>query len=567
MVKTINLDRRVRYILNLLNDYGEGYLVGGALRDILLGIESKDYDFASNIDYLELMHIFSDYNPVIKSEKYQIISFSIDDIDVEISRFRKESGVLDGRNPKNIEFIDNIYDDLERRDFTINALAYNENKGLIDRFNSLEDLENKIIRTVGNAFKRFEEDNLRILRALYFCSKLNFKLSDEIYSSLEKYKKNKKLLISNKNFISYINKILFDKYSYRSLEILYKYNLLNGFIPEFSFNDTKDIEFTIETYKIYCKYNMFEEKSIGYAIFFLKLGKGSILDSIAIAERVLKKLEVNLTDIILVKNLLYYHNIIFKNPNLNTVNRMLFEFRSNKNVSKLLSLIGFINYNKDYTDSVKKTLELLSKIQYIYFKGDVIFSSDLDLNLIDLQNLGLKTDISYESLKQEVYNRVIEENIENDKKKILEYIINKCKNDMKLKMDYSSGGIVYRVINGKVQFLLVKLLGGNWGFPKGHIEEGETSIEAACREIKEETNIDVELINPDRFVEKISYVVGEGILKYVDFYLARALNEDVIIDTNEISDYKWCNYEESLEIITFSSQRNILQKARLYIFR
>lgn len=561
----INLDSRILYILNILNEYGETYVVGGAIRDKLLGLEPLDYDLATNIHCKELMHILGEYNPIIKSEKYQIISFVFDGLEIEIARFRKESGILDGRNPKKIEFVDSIYDDLIRRDFTINAFAYNEQKGLIDLYNGLEDLKNKKINLIGDSLKRFKEDNQRIFRALYLVSRFNFDLSEEIYDAFSKIGR---IHVINNNFNKLLKKILFDKYSYKSLEILYKWNLLKDFIPELTRKnlDEKDIDNIIYSYKIYCSYNMFEEESIGYAMFFMHSSK-NILDSIDIAQKYLSKMQLNLNDLMMVKNLMYYCNIIFKNPSINMVNRMLYEFRSNKNVSKLMGLIGFLNYNKDYTDSIRKTIELLSKIQYIYFKGDVVFASDLDLTLVDIQNLSLNTYISNESLRKEVYNRVIESKIENNKEKIVRYLINKCEPDLELKKDYSSGAVVYRYNKGKLEFILVKVANGNWGFPKGHIEEGENSYQAAIREVKEETNLDIEIIDKDKFKKEISYVVGKGNLKYLKLYLAKTITNEVKIDDKEISEYRWCDYKEALKTITYTSQRNVLQKARFYLFK
>ena len=100
----MNIDERVVYILNILNEYGQAYLVGGALRDILRGLVPNDYDMATNIPMEDLIHILWEYNPRVISEKYNIVGITVDGLTIEIARFRKESGILDGRNPKNIEF-------------------------------------------------------------------------------------------------------------------------------------------------------------------------------------------------------------------------------------------------------------------------------------------------------------------------------------------------------------------------------------------------------------------------------------------------------------------------------
>lgn len=96
----LNIDIRVRHILNILNEWGQGYLVGGALRDLLLDKIPNDYDLATNISLNNLLHIFSEYNPIVLSYKYEIINICVDGLKMDISRYREEIDILDGRNPK-----------------------------------------------------------------------------------------------------------------------------------------------------------------------------------------------------------------------------------------------------------------------------------------------------------------------------------------------------------------------------------------------------------------------------------------------------------------------------------
>ncbi len=574
----INLDERLQFILNILNEYGEGYLVGGALRDIFLGLKPIDFDMATNIPMEELLHILSEYNPIIISEKYQVISIQVDEYKIEIARFRKENGILDGRNPQNFEFVENIEEDLSRRDFTVNALAYNNNKGIIDKYGSIKDIENLELNIIGeDKSLRLAEDNIRIYRALYLISKYNFKLSCETKKAISNFKNYRKLNVSISGFGRLLDKILFDKYSYKSLKIMLENDLFKFFIPELSINNLDDetIKNIVNAYNVYCKYNAFEDKTIGYAILFLYSGKNKLEDnkflvnSMIIAESYLKKIGLNMTDIILVKNLIYYSNIISRVINKETVKRMLFEFRNNKNVSKLLNFISFIHHHHDdYNETMKKTLELLSRIQSIYFEGEVVFINDLDINLVDLYNIGLDIEISKESIRQDIYKHVNEGNLNNKKEDIIEYIKNKYSVKFNVVKVSSAGGIVYRINkDNNIEFLLVKILGGNWGFPKGHIEDNETEIMTAIREIKEETNLETIIIDPENFKKDISYITNTGELKYVTFFLARAISHNVLIDIGEISEYKWCSYGDALKILTYSSHRKLLQEARLYIFK
>ncbi|MDK9582042.1 hypothetical protein QQA44_04240 [Sneathia vaginalis] len=170
------IDDDTRDILYKLNEKGSAYIVGGYVRDTLLGIKSSDIDIVTNLDKIDIMEALREYNPVLSNEKYQIITIKLKDKKYEIARLREDIGISDGRNPQYIKFIDDINKDSIRRDFTINAFYYN--KELIDTQNGSYDLENRLIRSIGDASIRFSEDRLRILRAFRFMSHLGFELEE-----------------------------------------------------------------------------------------------------------------------------------------------------------------------------------------------------------------------------------------------------------------------------------------------------------------------------------------------------------------------------------------------------
>ncbi len=176
----ISIPAKPKLIIDrLMNNGFEAGLVGGCLRNIILGIEVKDYDIATSASTEEMKLIFSDLTIISLGEKYGTLIIVVDGENIEVTTFRKESNYQDNRHPDQVEFISSIEEDLNRRDFTINALYYNDKIGLIDLFHSSQDLERKIIRAVGNPLERFEEDSLRILRGLRFAARLNFTIEDE----------------------------------------------------------------------------------------------------------------------------------------------------------------------------------------------------------------------------------------------------------------------------------------------------------------------------------------------------------------------------------------------------
>ncbi len=174
------LPNYVKDVINVLRSNGfKAYIVGGAVRDLLLGLEPNDYDVATNAKPDEVLAIFKEagYITVPKGIQYGVVSVihPATRKEVEIATFRKEYYPLDyDRKNVKVEYADTILDDLARRDFTINALALSPSEGVVDPHGGLNDLRGKVIRFVGNPNERIREDPLRMLRAVRFASKLGF---------------------------------------------------------------------------------------------------------------------------------------------------------------------------------------------------------------------------------------------------------------------------------------------------------------------------------------------------------------------------------------------------------
>ena len=180
------LDVALKILKDLTEHSYKAYIVGGFVRDQLLGIESNDIDIATNATPKEIKGIFE--NSCLPTEDYGSVTVCKKGIDFEITTFRKEIEYQDNRRPLEVKYIDDLYTDLIRRDFTINSLCMDDHGNIIDFLNGKEDIDNKIIRTIGDANQKFSEDSLRILRAVRFSTVLDFKLSDEIYEAIRKNK-------------------------------------------------------------------------------------------------------------------------------------------------------------------------------------------------------------------------------------------------------------------------------------------------------------------------------------------------------------------------------------------
>lgn len=170
------------------NNY-ELYMVGGAVRDILTNKAPHDYDFATNATPDQMLKIAEESNiEVIPTGiKYGTVTFRIDDQSFEVTTYRADGNYSDGRRPDQVTFSTNILDDLSRRDFTVNAIALNMLSSVneyVDPFNGIKDIENKVIRTVGDPVERFIEDGLRILRAIRFKFKFGFDVEENTYKAI-----------------------------------------------------------------------------------------------------------------------------------------------------------------------------------------------------------------------------------------------------------------------------------------------------------------------------------------------------------------------------------------------
>ena len=192
----IKLPANVQIIINKLADSGyKAYAVGGCVRDSLLGRTPYDWDITTNATPNEVKKVFKNEKVLETGIKHGTVTIVLGGVNYEITTFRTEVGHSDMRHPDSVEFAQSIYDDLSRRDFTVNAMAYSHIDGLKFTDGAIDDLNNKIIRTVGDADKRFGEDVLRILRALRFSSVLGF----EIHTDTEK------AIIKNCSLLKYVS--------------------------------------------------------------------------------------------------------------------------------------------------------------------------------------------------------------------------------------------------------------------------------------------------------------------------------------------------------------------------
>lgn len=225
-----HIPQKVNYIINELNRHGfEAYAVGGCVRDMVLGRTPQDWDITTSATPQEVKKIFR--RTVDTGIEHGTVTVLIDKEHFEVTTYRIDGEYEDGRHPKQVSFTLSLKEDLKRRDFTINAMAYNEAEGFVDLFGGLEDIKAGLIRCVGSAEERFDEDALRILRAVRFSAQLGFDIeADTMRAIIAKAQKLEK--ISAERIREELSKLLLSEHTDR-LRILCESGISKVILPEF----------------------------------------------------------------------------------------------------------------------------------------------------------------------------------------------------------------------------------------------------------------------------------------------------------------------------------------------
>lgn len=426
-------------ILNKLNECGKGYIVGGAIRDILLGLKPKDVDFTTNLPYETLKKIFSEYTPKETGKSFGVLRIRVNNVDYEIAKFRKD---IYGKEKK-VSFVDDIKNDLARRDFAINAMAYNEIDGIIDLYGGQKDIENKIINFVGNAEERIIEDPLRVLRAFRFMSRLNFSLSE---NTIEAIKKQKSLLngIPKERITMEFSKLLLGDNIRNTLILMKDTEVLELIIPEFKatydfnqcnphhnldlfnhiINVVSKVPADLELRYSALLHDMakpivqtFDEKGIAHYKTHEIVGADMARD---ILTRM--KLPVKLIDSVV--EIIKKHMVLYKDVTDKKFNKLLSEMGYN-NLWRLIEHCNADNSSKN-NEVVSTENDLHERLKRAVEKQMQVTVNDLAINGKDLIELGF-TGPEIGQIKKELLDKYLSEEIQNNKEEMLNYVKEKYK--------------------------------------------------------------------------------------------------------------------------------------------
>lgn len=226
------MPKNVAKALEMLENSGfEAYVVGGCVRDSIMGREISDWDICTSALPDEVQRVFENEKTVPTGIKHGTVTVILNNTSLEITTYRTESGYSDSRRPDKVSFGATLQEDLSRRDFTCNAIAYNSKNGMVDPFGGIRDIENGIIRAVGNADERFAEDGLRIIRALRFAAVLGFEIELNTAAALHR-KRGLLSKIAGERIFSELKKLVCGKNAGKI--ILEYHDVLNVFLPGLS---------------------------------------------------------------------------------------------------------------------------------------------------------------------------------------------------------------------------------------------------------------------------------------------------------------------------------------------
>ena len=225
------IPEQVKQVLRTLNNNGyEGYIVGGAVRDYVMGAEPHDWDITTDATPEQVKNCFK--KTIDTGIKHGTVTAMLDGEGYEITTYRTDGKYSDGRHPDEVKFVKSLKEDLARRDFTINAMAMDADGNIVDPFGGLEDLKSGTIRCVGNPDDRFSEDALRLLRAVRFESKFDFKLDLALKESIPRHTENLKN-ISAERIRDELTKMLLSKNPTKGFEDAYETGITKVVLPEF----------------------------------------------------------------------------------------------------------------------------------------------------------------------------------------------------------------------------------------------------------------------------------------------------------------------------------------------
>lgn len=440
----IDMPQGAKNIIQCLNNAGcEAYIVGGCVRDSLMGKKPSDWDICTSANPNRMMEILASYRLIPTGIQHGTITVLESDGAYEVTTFRIDGEYKDHRHPEGVSFTSKLEKDLSRRDFTINAMAWHPEKGVIDLFEGMKDLKNRIVRAVGEPCQRFDEDGLRMLRMVRFATVLDFDYDERTYAAA---KQMNYLLqyISKERIQVEMNKILLSNHVSRGLQDLYDLGMYTYFFPEIChqvgfLQNTHHHFLDVFEHSILATGLVESELILRLTMFLHDIAKpfvwheetshdafpGHAEEGAKIAQRLLNNLKYDNYTKKQVCTLIAHHNDFIENNDISV--RHYLSILGEEQMKRLIKVKVADLMAHDLKDKRNEMIRLFNEIEKrvdnIIKRGDCFTIKQLVINGQDLINLGFHgSDVG--NILKRCLEAVIENQKMNQKDKLMDTIIN-----------------------------------------------------------------------------------------------------------------------------------------------
>ena len=440
----IKLPKHVKYIIETLEQNGyEAYAVGGCVRDSILGREPNDWDITTSADPYEVKKLFS--HTIDTGLQHGTVTIMLEHVGYEVTTYRIDGDYEDSRHPKEVTFTKSLEEDLKRRDFTVNAMAYNDRDGLIDLFHGMDDIQKKVIRCVGNAEERFTEDALRIMRAVRFSAQFGYEIELETKKAIVKLAPNLKNISAERIREELIKLLVSNHPDY--IRIAYETGITAQILPELDVcmetkQNTPHHKYTVGEHIIHSLTYVPGDKVLRLAMLMHDIGKpycittdetgrdhfkGHAEKSAEMAAVIMHRLKFDNDTLNRVKRLAKYHDwAISLSPPIKkaTVRSMI--SRIGEDLFPDLFTIGDADLlaQSDYFKAEKEEKQQLLKEMYreIMEQGDCLSIKNLAVSGNDLIKHGMKPGKELGQVLQKMLEDVLKHPSSNNKEYLLNHL-------------------------------------------------------------------------------------------------------------------------------------------------
>lgn len=436
---TVILPSQVGKALEILEKAGfSAYAVGGCVRDVMLGRVPNDWDITTSARPEQMKVCFAEFHTVETGIQHGTLTVIIDGMPLEITTYRNDGEYADNRHPIKVTFSDLVEDDLARRDFTVNAMAYHPQKGIVDLFDGEGDLQNRLIRCVGDAKTRFCEDGLRILRAIRFASVLDFEIDEETSKHIHECKE----LLSNiaaERIRVELCKLLCGKGAVR---ILREYaDVIAEFLPEIApcigfEQNSKYHCYDVYEHTLYALQEANDDLVVRLSLLFHDIGKpkcytedengghfkGHAQISVALTEQIMKRLRFDNATTERVKLLVEIHDRDYQ-AEPKSVKRLM-RLLSDEDILRLMEIkrCDRLAHAPNYCELSKALIEIPRVMQQIREANECLSLKDLAVKGDDLIALGIPKGKEIGRILEALLEKVLDGEVENEKLPLLKAV-------------------------------------------------------------------------------------------------------------------------------------------------